>query len=935
MSATDNILRWFDRGVVIGLGLLIVATPLAIGSVNSSALVAMELGVFALVAGWMMRLLIGGTMPPADSKVVRVARQLLLPFAAMLWLLILQLTPMPPPVLHMLSPATYRVYRVAFPGWPSPRPRQRVLPVPQPAPESRITTAVSVSPADQERASAPAAVAAAAAPVFCNGCRWRPLTLSPSVTGACLIELAALGSVFFLVLLYPFGFTGEPRAQVRFIRILIYFIVTTATLVALIGIAERAWWNGKILWLYLPTDWPGPLLVGSPRASGPFVDPDHFANYLALVLPLAVAGALFPFSLIRRDQRPNKRLLSAGGAVLMLSAVVLSLSRGGGVAAGVGIISALAIAFRWAPDRAPGFLRRLGSRAVPLSLVTFALMMGLIVYVIGAPARSEVGKRIAGTGASDISARVTAWRETLAMAADFPLLGVGAGAWPEIFPHYHAPPQSPYYFFRTAEDDYLQFAAENGIAGIVALLVFAGLLIRAVALGAHRMPSHRRPLLAGLAGGLMGGLVQEFADCSLHIPANALLFAILLGLTLRVAISDAAGDEPGSFRMARKALDSSAIPLLPAAAAVILMAAAWKQDGRAYPFGIDQSQDLAAAEENLGRHPAMAAAHLTAARMMPDSGLQRGHLSAAVWLEPNNALARDLYARNLLLAGEKAEALGQISLSVYRGPFVSLHYYLAPGAIPWLLPEEQQAISRGFDRAIDSEFTSAAGQAASFYEQLGRYRDSGAAYARAARLTADDIGRFDFLFKAARDYLQTREYAAAEQALLLACQIRPDDPGPYAELAQNVYAPKDNLAAARAIIKQGIKHGADPYALQMALAGAAEQNGDYSLTEAALVSALRYELSFDTMLRLGQVYFEEQRFERSVSTLQQAAKLNPNSPEAFMWLARAHEANYDYYAADRSWRQTLVLAPADPGLRDQYRDFRQRIAGGEKHAGDQ
>ena len=76
------------------------------------------------------------------------------------------------------------------------------------------------------------------------------------------------------------------------------------------------------------------------------------------------------------------------------------------------------------------------------------------------------------------------------------------------------------------------------------------------------------------------------------------------------------------------------------------MVAAWKQDGRAYPYGIDHSHDLNAAEVNLGQHPAMAAAHLTVTRLMPDGEVQRGHLSAAVWLEPNNALARDLYARN-------------------------------------------------------------------------------------------------------------------------------------------------------------------------------------------------------------------------------------------------------------------------------------------------
>lgn len=756
------------------------------------------------------------------------------------------------------------------------------------------------------------------------------------MTSASLLEFLALAAVFFLVLLYPFS-TGRTRsAEMQFVRRMIYLIGATAAIVALLGIAERAWWNGKILWFYQPTDWTGPLLVDSPRASGPFVNPDHFANYLAMTLPLAIAGALFPLCVIPSRKQPNARLLFGGAALLMLMAAALSLSRGGGLAICVGVTSMLAMSFHRAPDFGPAILRRLGLGAVPLSIVTFALMAGLTFYIIGGPARSAVGMRLVATSAGDFSARAGAWRETLKMITEFPLFGVGAGAWPEIFPHYQPPPESRYYFFRTAEDDYLQFVAEYGSAGLIILLAFGALVIRVLAAAALRMPPRRWPLFAGLLGGLGGGLVQELVDSSLHIPANALQLTILLALLLRLALVEPGGEHE-HLKTAEPVVRRSGLRLLLAPAVVILMIAAWNQEGSAYPYVLDHPADLIMAGHNLLEHPAMPAAHLALARMMPADAIesQRSELAAAVWLDPNEPLARDLLARNLLLAGRKAEALAQLSASVYRAPFLDLHYYLAPSAIPWLLPEEQDAIARGFGRAIDSDFADAASQLASFYMLLGREREAAAAYELAARATADNSRRLDLLLKAGLQYARLHEYANGAQVLLRACSVEPDDPRAYAELAENIYGPDNKLAAAAAIIDQGIKAGADPYALEMALASTAEKSGRHQLAEAALARALDYDPSFDAMLQLGRVYFAEGRFGRAVTTLQQATSLNPHSAEAFMWLGRAHEANYDYYQAARAYRYAMSLAPADTGLRNEYREFQRRIAPGDKPTGSQ
>lgn len=143
----------------------------------------------------------------------------------------------------------------------------------------------------------------------------------------------------------------------------------------------------------------------------------------------------------------------------------------------------------------------------------------------------------------DRSARIRLfdWRIGLEMLRDHPLLGVGLGAyklkylpyklqvwsesWTREFAEDYAPPAAQ------AHNDYLQWAAETGLLGVLVLLFALGHLVRIALSGFAREPLpachfYRLAVLAGLGTIAAHALV----DFPFHLPASALVAATLLGL---------------------------------------------------------------------------------------------------------------------------------------------------------------------------------------------------------------------------------------------------------------------------------------------------------------------------------------------------------------------------------------------------------------------
>jgi O-antigen ligase len=133
-------------------------------------------------------------------------------------------------------------------------------------------------------------------------------------------------------------------------------------------------------------------------------------------------------------------------------------------------------------------------------------------------------------GAESVAQRLDPSVGTLPMIKDFPLMGVGPGAWSVVFPKYRTEDVIPG-LFEYAHNDYAQMAAEFGVVGFLWLGTIV-LVSFIVAIIAHT--KRRDPLMRGLSFasimGIVSIMIHSSVDFNLQIPANTMYFMVLLAL---------------------------------------------------------------------------------------------------------------------------------------------------------------------------------------------------------------------------------------------------------------------------------------------------------------------------------------------------------------------------------------------------------------------
>ena len=252
---------------------------------------------------------------------------------------------------------------------------------------------------------------------------------------------------------------------------------------------------------------------------GPYVNPNHYAGLMEMLIPVAV---LYIAGRYRRSSVAALPLLVVI-ATVAVAALLLSGSRGGLLTL-VDETAIMVALLGWGARTAEK--RRL-AKAVAATILAAMLLFS---WVDSGRASKHLALifNIESPGGSEIS-RENLALDSLRMWRDHRILGVGLGNFETAYPAYQSLPTDLWIDY--AHDDYLEAAAETGLVGTVLILSALALFFRLAFRDLrHRLRSEGGWIRLGAAIGCCGLLVHSFFDFNLHIPANAAWFATLAGL---------------------------------------------------------------------------------------------------------------------------------------------------------------------------------------------------------------------------------------------------------------------------------------------------------------------------------------------------------------------------------------------------------------------
>lgn len=345
----------------------------------------------------------------------------------------------------------------------------------------------------------------------------RTLSLYPLATERQLRLLILVSVIFALVFIHV-------RERVQIVRLL-WAMVVSGSVVAAIAISQNAS-DGKSTWLGVQTSHPD---------SGPFMNHSAFGQFMNLA-----TGATLGLLLMGLKRQIGDRVISfrslkhhlfrKSSASLLIPLlfvlvapvlVALSMTRGGVLSlvisgAVVGIVLGLTQSGR-------------GKRTI-LAILGFLVFLVMLKFGFDRVYdRMATLRDVHETGGG---VRLQMVRDMMGMVRDFPLFGVGLGAFAHVFPTYDTASIAAY--ATHAENEYAQLLVETGIVGasVVALFLVIVSYNAVYAILYGRRSIHAATI--GLVFGLLCILIHSASDFGQHVPAIASVTAVVTALLVRL-----------------------------------------------------------------------------------------------------------------------------------------------------------------------------------------------------------------------------------------------------------------------------------------------------------------------------------------------------------------------------------------------------------------
>jgi O-antigen ligase len=327
---------------------------------------------------------------------------------------------------------------------------------------------------------------------------WTPLSLAPpdSVYATALVAAAACAFWSFRHLLGR-GLAMPLLGTVAFVGLV----------ASVAAVAQRAIDPTRLYAIWQPID------LGA-RPFGPFVNRNHFGTWLLLALPLTVGWLAAEVGGVPGRGRPVGRPLglvhlAESRMAWVLVALVMM------VLAAEALLGLVVVAFR-------------ASRRGLAAAGGAVALAGVVVAATVSP--DAILDRVDETLVRGTAEREAIWRDARMVASQYPLTGVGLGAFERAMVVYQSTDRRT----RTnqAHNQYLQLAAEGG-----ALLVVpaAATILAFVLLSRRRLredASSAAWLRVGALAGVVGVAVQGLWETGLRMPANGMLLALVAAVAV-------------------------------------------------------------------------------------------------------------------------------------------------------------------------------------------------------------------------------------------------------------------------------------------------------------------------------------------------------------------------------------------------------------------
>jgi O-antigen ligase len=454
--------------IQILLALLLIFTPVAFGSVELWAFSLMELGILAILLVGTVQFLMRKNQGSPEFYFLRGQQSATVMVFLGLFLLfvLLQILTLPSGLLKILSPKTY-AFRQEF-------------------------SFVDVQSAIRIPHS--------------------PISFVPFATQVEFFKWFTL-IAFFLFLL-----KWKPLDRIK--GSLILTVMFVGIVESLYGMVEFCSAHRHILHLEASS------IVSA--VTGTFVNPNYFAGYLLMVIPLGVGYIFYrEFSHGGSARTWRRRLSSIDGKTYFLVFGVIVMTLGLlFTASRMGIISLLfsfslvALLFR-NPQGGQRFSK------TPVLILGLALLWAAWIGLDAVISRFfDVSE--------NFELRWEMWANTFQIIKDFPLFGSGLGTFTYVFPPYRSIHLEG--IASHAENDFLQLVSEVGVIGAGVLLIPFLLLLPRAFVGIRNLSfkDPKRYIGIGAMVGILGLMFHSVVERNIQVPANAFLFTFLLAMILRI-----------------------------------------------------------------------------------------------------------------------------------------------------------------------------------------------------------------------------------------------------------------------------------------------------------------------------------------------------------------------------------------------------------------